>query len=164
MSGISVANHNGDFDLQRNQVVLKGNGDGLKHGIELLNSTGSSQFPIRVFNNMVSIAGNAMNTNLSAGIYLDNAKYANLYYNTVKMASTKTASLTSALNIAACLNVKLMNNILSNFCSGYACYVDSMQSIGSSNYNDYYTNSSKFVYWQGDRADTTALRTCTTMD
>lgn len=164
MSGISVANHNGDFDLQRNQVVLKGNGDGLKHGIELLNSTGSSQFPIRVFNNMVSIAGNAMNTNLSAGIYLDNAKYANLYYNTVKMASTKTASLTSALNIAACLNVKLMNNILSNFCSGYACYVDSMQSIGSSNYNDYYTNSSKFVYWQGDRADTTALRTFTTMD
>ena len=164
MTGISIANYRSDFDLQRNQVVLKGTGDGIKHGIELLNSTGTSQYPIRVFNNMVSIAGNATNSNISSCLYLDNTQYTNLYYNTLKMASTSSANLTRALDVAACLNVKTLNNIFSNFCSGYACYIDSLQSVASSNYNDYYTNGSRFVYWEGDRADTTALRNFTTQD
>lgn len=164
MTGISLANHHGYFDLQRNQVVLKGNGNGTKHGIELLNCSGSSQYPIRVFNNMVSIAGNASGANTSSCLYLDNSEYANLYYNTLKIASTSSASLTRALDIVACLNIKTMNNIFSNFCNGYACYVDSMQSVASANYNDYYTNGSNFVYWEGNRADTTALRNFTSMD
>lgn len=163
MTGITIANHNGDFDLQRNQVVLKGTGDGNKHGIELINSRGSAQYPIRVFNNMVSIAGSVTGNNTSSCIYLYNTQYANLYYNSVKM-DVGAGTSTRTLDVVGTRNIKTMNNIFANFSRGYAIFVDSLQSIASSNYNDYYTTSSNFVYWQGNRADTTALRNFNSMD
>lgn len=166
MRGISVANHNGAFDLQRNQVVLKGNGTNTapRQGIEVLNCTGSSQYPVRVFNNMASLSGNMSGVNTSACMHIDNSNYVNVYYNSTKVDEGSYASQTRGFEVSGSLNVKLMNNIFSNFRNGYACYVDSMQSIGSSNYNDYYTNGTPFVYWQGNRADTNALRAFTSQD
>lgn len=165
IKGISVGNHNGDFDLQRNQVVLKGGGDAnvIRQGIEIVNSYGTSQFPIRVFNNMVTIAG-LSNANTSPAMHIDNSSYVNVYYNTTKVHGGASSTVSRAFEVSGSQNVKLLNNIFSNFNGGYACYVDSLQGVGSSNYNDYYTNGTRFVYWQGNRADTTALRAFTSLD
>ena len=95
---------------------------------------------------MVSVYGDASNSNTSAGIYYYNSHYINTYYNTVRMFAGSNTPLTRGLEVVSCLNVKTMNNIFANLGQGYACYVDSLQSVASSNYNDYYTTGSKFVY------------------
>ena len=166
MKGISIGNYSGDFDLQRNQVVLKGNGDAnaIRQGIDIANSHGSSQYPIRMFNNMVSVVASFAYDNASAAIHIENSNYVNAYYNTTRIGGNINAQATRGFETFGSQNIKLMNNIFSNFTGGYACFVDSLQSIGSSNYNDYYTATSTFVYWQGNHPDTTALRAFTSQD
>lgn len=164
-TGIFVNNYNGDFDIQRNQVVLAGTGDGLKQGIKILSARGTSEFPIRFYNNMISIyGGGASNSNTSTGLYVDNSRYINVYYNTIQVKAGSNATATRTMEVSSCTNIKTMNNIFANFGKGYTYYVDSLQCIASSNYNDYYTTGTKLAYWTGNRNNLAALQTFNSMD
>ncbi len=164
-TGIFVNNYDGDFDIQRNMVVLAGAGDGLKQGIKILSARGTSEFPVRFYNNMISVyGGNANNTNTSAGLYIDNSRYINIYYNTIQVKSGNSATSTRSVEIASCSNIKTMNNIFANFGKGYTYHIDSLQSVASSNYNDYYTTGNKLAYWTGDRSNLAALQNFNSMD
>ncbi len=95
-------------------------------------------------NNFVAIAG----TNASIGIYVNLSTTQNIFYNSVNITNTNTASKALSLSGLTLQNIDLRNNIL-NGGSGMAIYVDdnSMTALSISNYNDLFTLGSVLGYW-----------------
>ncbi len=168
LTGIYLAEHYGAVDVQQNVVNLIDNKNGLKQGIHIGAITGSQLEPGRLYNNMISIVGNAAATVKSAGIYIDSSSHINVYFNTTRVQAGPNAKSSRGLEIALSSDIVVKNNLLSNFSKGYAYYVTTPQCVSVSDFNNYYTNNPdsarKFVYWGQDLIDLASLVALTSKD
>lgn len=154
LTGIYLTEHYGIFDVSQNIVNLIDNKNGLKQGIHIGVTTGTSIEPNRLYNNMVSVVGNGNATIKTLGIYVDSSSYLNVYFNTVRVQAGANSSISRGIEFVNTDNVVVKNNIFSNFGKGYAYYVTSPTCVALSDFNNFYSNSSadarKFVYWGQD--------------
>lgn len=133
-------------------------------GIYIHNSIGYTNNIGLVANNFVGITTN----NGGSGIFLNNSKTQNVYYNSVNLTGNSPTS--SSLQVAGLSTeyLDLKNNIFSNSAGGYAVYVDPSTAvpISSSNFNNYYTTGSNFGYWKstGNIASLSLWKTTTNLD
>ena len=169
LTGIYLTEHYGSFDVLQNVVTLVDNRNGLKQGIHIGAVTGSMTDPCRLYNNMVSIKGNASNTIKSAGIYIDSSSYINVYFNTTRVQAGVNAKNSRGAEISVSSDIVVKNNLFSNFSKGYAYYVANSQCVSLSDFNNYYSNnpdtlSPKFVYWGTDVFSLSALVALTSKD
>ena len=129
-------------------------------GIDLYYCYGTAQGSSRTYNNTIFIsAGNSD----AKGINSYSSYFQEFYYNTIDIISGNTTSYGLQLRYGA--DNKLKNNIITNFGNGYSLYVGSSSNVSASDYNNIYTStSSKYAYWQGDRANLTALKSASGKD
>jgi parallel beta-helix repeat protein len=96
-------------------------------------------------NNFVKVGG----TITANGINVYVSNYQNIYYNSIHL--TNTAIDSRALNVYSGSNLNFLNNIYANSGGGYAAYFNAASSVGTSNFNDYYTSGSFLGYWSGSK-------------
>ena len=116
-----------------------------------------------VANNMITISGG---TGTNYGYYAYYGNGVNYYYNSISLTSGNTSSrcLYQYNTASNTLGQSFVNNIFSNTAGGYAAYFNTYASVVTSDYNDFYTSGSYFVYWNGARANLAALQTASGKD
>ncbi|NIT56670.1 MAG: hypothetical protein GWN00_10680, partial [Aliifodinibius sp.] len=57
-----------------------------------------------------------------------------------------------------------MNNIFANQGMGYAYYINTPGAVGTSDYNDLYSNGTNLAYWNGNLTDLAALQAASGKD
>ncbi|MBR3939135.1 MAG: T9SS type A sorting domain-containing protein [Bacteroidales bacterium] len=159
LTGIYLKEHYGAFDILQNVINLVDNRNGLKQGIYIGMSNSDAMNPSRLYNNMISIIGTGSATIKSTGLSIENSSYINVYFNTTRVqAGAKTPS-SSGAEFKQTNNIAVKNNLFSNFGNGYAYYVLSPDCVSTSDFNNYYSNSTssvdptivpKLVYWGQD--------------
>jgi len=112
-----------------------------------------------VANNFVTIGG----TSTGYGITLYSCIDLDVYYNSVNIVNTYPA--TRAFDVeGGSTGINAVNNIFANQGGGYAAYVGSTALIGTSNYNDLYSNGNYLAYWGSDQVDLAALKAASGKD
>ncbi len=157
LTGIYLAQTSGVFSLQKNKIYLIDGKNGGKRGIQLENVNCIASNPGLVSNNMISCSGTGtagLTPQKPSGIWIDSSSsYLNVYFNTIRVYcgnitgaySENSYSFYAGPTIS---HVQVMNNIFSNFSKGYAYYVSENNTISISNYNAYYTESTRPLQWK----------------
>ena len=160
LTGMYLAQTEGTFKVEKNQIYLIDNQTGGKRGIQLANIASTSTNKGYVTNNMISAssrvqnpANPANNTQESAGIWADSTtSNVNIYYNTIRVSNGTTASQstkTYGFRAGATVSgLQVMNNIFSNFSNGYAYYVSELNTLSASNFNAYYSAGTTPLFWK----------------
>ncbi len=167
LKGLYISQTSGNFRVEKNQIYLIDTKTGGKLGMQLENIGCTSANPGFIVNNMISGSGTGT-ADLSGmkpgGIWIDSSS-ANLkvLYNTVRIfCGNVTAAYAETSNAfftgATVSDIQVMNNIFSNFSKGYAYYVSELNTVTVSNFNGYYTESSRPFYWKQMRATLAALQ------
>lgn len=173
LTGVYVANATGLLSIVKNRITLIDTRNGGKTGINIKSAQGASATmdKVLIHNNMISVSGTGNNTDISSGITLDGTssvltRFVEVYYNTVRVYTSDNRNTTTAFNSKANVSdVYVMNNVFSNFSTGYAYYVASANSIVSSDYNDYYSTSlSRLAYFGVEASSLAAIRTASEGD
>ena len=155
LTGIFIANSN-HLSVQRNFINLIDDRTGGKRGIQLHKCRGTNIDRVAVYNNMISVAGTAVASLASSGIWLDSlCKHVNVFFNTASLYAGANQNATRTFSCQNCSAVHSMNNIFNNNSKGFAAYIAIDTCLASSNYNDYYSNAEanattgarKFVRW-----------------
>lgn len=157
----------GNLDILSNRIYLE-KGTAVRTGITLKNSTFNQISPAFIANNEIAIIGSRnVTTNIACiGIELENVSWLNVYYNTVKIESSKNSTNSKALSVDGDgTNIQVQNNNLDNQGKGYAMYVKTPATqVSFSDNNNYTVNGSKFVAWGTDKSNLDLLRTVNGMD
>jgi polyisoprenoid-binding protein YceI len=150
--GINLQTCEGAIRVERNKINVT-SGSGLT--LNYCNATIES--PGLVANNFVTV-GN------SSGISLNSSSYQNIYYNSVNVTGTSSASSAFGTNGGG-TDINVVNNVFLNSAGGYA-YIGAGAEIVTSNYNDLYaTNSQYLATWAGTNApDLAALQAASGRD
>ncbi|KWW42441.1 MAG: CARDB domain-containing protein [bacterium F083] len=173
LTGVYAANAYGQLLIEKNNIVLFDNYNGGKTGISVKSCQGESLAgnKVQIFNNMISLSSTGNNTDVSSGITLDGtaavpSRYVEVYYNTVRLYTGDNKNTTTAFKATSSVSdAYVMNNIFSNFSTGYAYYVAGTNSIVSSDYNNYFsTSATRLAYWGAEMPSLTALRTASGAD
>lgn len=149
--GIKLNNVNNQYQISNNKITLQ----------SIISATGFEEndcnqfynaYPLGyglIANNLISIFGglndnNALITNNSAGTMF--------FHNSLNVAGGNTNSKTfiQSYNLATLSGIQVMNNILSNKVGGYAFYIDNRNAIMTSDFNDIYSTTSKYIFSQMD--------------
>ena len=158
LTGIYLASAVGTVSVQKNNIVLMDDKSGGKRGIQFENINCVSSNPALIANNMISCSGTGtagLTPAKPSGIWIDSSSTnINVYFNTARVycgpyanAQFSDASYTFYSG-ATVSNLRVMNNIFSNFSKGYAYYVAELNTVAISNYNDYYTVSTRPFAWK----------------
>lgn len=156
--GIEVSYITGDIKITGNYIA-----DANSYGIYMYSIDGVQG--VDVSNNTI-----VMNSEISSnsGITLSSCSTINVYHNSVQVDCKVTISSftsNSALDIDYGNSaIKVKDNILSYLADGYAMYVYTPAAVVESDFNNYYTTASKFVYWSGNKANLSALRSANSKD
>lgn len=178
LRGINLTNANGSLVINKNKITLIDTKNGSKTGIWLTSCRGASQSYDKVLlhNNMISIQGSGNNsgttgvTENSSGITIDGtennkSRFVEVYYNTVRLKTTDNRNSTTAFKAVNAEAVYVMNNIFSNFSTGYAYFATAGSEVAISDYNDYYsTNPGRLAYWGVETATLAALQAANETD
>ena len=173
LRGLYLALVSGTFDVEKNHIYLIDSKTGGKLGIQLENVACVSNNPGLVANNMISCyaTGTADLSGLKpAGIWIDSSSSnINVLFNTVRVqcgnVSTQFSEATVGFFTGATVsNIQVMNNIFSNFAKGYAYYVTELNTVNISNFNAYFTESTRPFFWKQIRADLVELQNANTDD
>lgn len=158
LTGLYLAQAAGNISVQKNYIVLVDDKNGGKRGIQLENINSTSSNPALIANNMISCSGTGtagLTPAKPSGIWIDSSSSnINVYFNTVRVYCGPYASAQfsdasySFFTGATVSNIHVMNNIFSNFSKGYAYYVSELNTVTLSNYNDYYTVSTRPFAWK----------------
>lgn len=140
--GIYVNSINGTNYVNNNIVNI--NNTSAYYGIYLSYSSYSTGDSLHIYNNMISITSN---TNSSRGLYANDLGNANIYYNSVLNSCTDSSGNSSAFYFDGGY-LKVYNNNFVHLKNGFAIYCDWVNYL-KSNYNNIYSNGSKYVYWNG---------------
>ncbi|MCF8371334.1 MAG: HYR domain-containing protein [Bacteroidales bacterium] len=97
-----------------------------------------------IANNFISITGTG--TYICNGIIISASSHLNFYYNSVNIITSSTSSR-AVFQIGVGYNQNYKNNIFINSGGGYSTFIYEPSAIASSDYNDYYTTGTNFVYW-----------------
>lgn len=153
-----------DSRIEANDIYMY-NANKVREGIEVKGSEFSDMYPLMVFNNSISIKGTASTSLNSIGIDVDTSAYVNMYYNTVRMASSTNSQNSKAMYTGkGAENLIVRNNNLDNQGNGFAYYVDMPSAITISNNNNYITSGNKFAYWGRAVTNLQDLQTANSMD
>ena len=171
LTGIYLAQSAGNISIQKNVIVLSDEKNGGKRGIQFENINCVASNPGFIANNMISCSGTGtagLTPAKPSGIWIDSSSTnINVYFNTVRvycgpyataMYSDASYSFYSGATVS---NIRVMNNIFSNFSKGYAYYVSELNTIPISDYNAYYTVSNRPFAWKSTNntlADLAALQ------
>jgi len=134
-------------------------------GIYLHNCSGASIHPGLTSNNFVAIGG----TVVSYGIYLYLSSTQNIYYNSVNIYNSNSASKALFISGLSSSNLDIRDNVFA-VTNGYSFYVDqnavSSSPIALSDYNDLYSSGSYLGYWgnSGNKATLPDWKTATGKD
>lgn len=141
---------------------ISGNGNGSFYGISLLSSSSTNAATAsKIINNFIS---NTTSTGTAYGIYLSTSSYTDVYYNSVNIGGGSNTAGRAMYVTGGTAGINVVNNNLANTSWGYAYYVGTAAAIGTSNYNNFYTNGSVLAYWSADRATLAALQTASSKD
>ena len=169
LKGLYLAQVAGDFVVEKNHIYLNDNKNGGKLGIQLENINCQGSNPGFVSNNMIGCFGTGVAdlTGLKpCGIWIDSSSSnINVLYNTVRVECGSVSS-SATYNEGTCSfftgntvsNIHVMNNIFSNFAKGYAYYVTEVNTVTMSNFNAYYTESDRPLYWKQMRLSLSAMQ------
>lgn len=154
LTGIFIAQHNGAVTIEQNNVVLYDTRDGAKRGLHLVNVRASNAIRSKVYNNMFAIHGTGGGSNnfRTTGIFIDSCENINVYFNTANVFSgtNSNARNSSAFWIQTTSSgAHVMNNCFSNFSGGFAYWIQNAANLGTSNYNNYYSNDGERFYHVG---------------
>lgn len=175
LRGLYLAQTTGNFHVERNHIYLVDSKTGGKLGIQLENVVGTAANPGLIANNMISASGTGT-ADLSGlkpcGIWIDSSStYLDVLYNTVRVfcgnpsanaqyLETSTAFFTGA----QVSHIQVMNNIFSNFSKGYAYYVTELNTVSISNFNAYFSQSNRPLYWKTYRTSLAEMQVANTDD
>lgn len=168
LTGLYLAQTAGTFSVQKNKIYLVDVKKGGKRGIQLENIGCTASNPGMVVNNMISCSGTGtagLSPAKPSGIWIDSSSaYVNIYYNTIRVYCGDVAAAFSENSYSffsgpTVSHIQVSNNIFSNFSKGYAYYVSELNTLSISNYNAYYTTSTRPFYWKVVRDSLGALQT-----
>ena len=157
--GIYLAAITDSVSVQKNQIYLIDATQGAKRGIQLENVCGTVLNQGYIANNMISTYGTASkglpnlnNKTASAGIVIDSSStYLNIFFNTVRVYgtnATNTADMSYGFFSGNTVShLQVLNNIFSNFSYGFTYYVAALNTVTTSNFNAYYTQSAAPFFW-----------------
>ncbi len=128
--------------ISKNQIIS--NNSGTYYGVYLYYCHGNALNPFLISNNFISQEGNPTGT--VYGIYSYNSIHNHFYHNSISIFGGSATS-GRAFYLSSGNSNRIVNNIFSNFNSGYAYYINSTSSVVTSDYNDYYTTGMNLAYW-----------------
>ena len=149
--GIYISSNENGFELTNNTITNLGS-----YGIYITSSndaTGAGRS--LVANNM--IGGGVQGTGTEYGIYITSSDNLDIWHNSINMDGGSARGL-YALSSATGLDIRNNSFAYTAGGTGYAMYIASTSSILNSDYNNYYSNGSNFVYYGGAKADLAALQ------
>ncbi len=168
LTGLYLAQTSGTFSVQKNKINLIDDKNNGKRGIQLEQISGTSVNPGKVINNMISCSGTgtaSLTPAKPSGIWIDSSStYINVYFNTVRLYCGANANVQYSDNSYAFFSgatvsyIQVMNNIFANLSKGYSYYVSELGTISISDFNDYYTLSSRPIFWKQIRSSLAALQ------
>ncbi|MCF8296180.1 MAG: lamin tail domain-containing protein [Saprospiraceae bacterium] len=136
-----------DNDCKFSKNIINNTGS---YGIRFYYCDGTAANRFEVSNNFISGA-------TSYGIYDQYPKYRDYYYNSINVNNGSYGFyLYNSSSTYGYHNIK--NNNFVNTGSGYAAYINNNSYLTSADYNNYYSPTGSFVYWQGAKADLSALK------
>ncbi|MBP1629178.1 MAG: hypothetical protein H6Q15_71 [Bacteroidetes bacterium] len=156
----------GSVNVASNDIYQQG-GTTARTGIELKKYYGNQFSTALVSNNSISMTGPKTNASLNyIGLNLDTITYANIFYNTVNVKASNLSPSSKSLSISSiCSDIKVINNNLVNNGKGYAYHVNNPGTqVSLSNNNNYYSNGSVPIYWNGARTTLALLQTANSQD
>ncbi|MCF8218790.1 MAG: lamin tail domain-containing protein, partial [Bacteroidales bacterium] len=138
------------------------NGTAQMIGINILYCEGTNAYHNLVANNFIAITGGSEE---NIGLQLDNSPYTDAYYNTVNITGGSDQSSALYLDVDnGDSPVRIVNNIFRDSV-GYAVASEDDDGVTQMDYNNYYSESSNFIDWDGIAiADLSALQVETGMD
>lgn len=157
--GVTLAQTAGDLRILKNKIYLIDDKNGGKVGILLQNINCTSTAPGLVANNMISCSGTGV-AGLSSGlkpsgIWIDSSSTnLNIFFNSVRVycgpyANVQYSEASQSFHSGTTVsNIQVMSNIFSNFSKGYAYYVAELNTISTSNFNAYYSASTRPLAWK----------------
>lgn len=155
LTGVYLANGN-HVHVRNNFIYLVDNKTGGKRGININNCKGTNIDRVTVYNNMISLAGTAVASLSSSGIWIDSlSKHVSVYFNTASLNAGANQPATRTFSCQNSSAVHVLNNIFYNESKGYAYYVAIDTCVSNSNFNVYYSNAEphpttgarKFARW-----------------
>ncbi len=152
---LMLAHSKEGFKIDQNFIYLL-RYSGEKSGIYISNTTADPGNPSLIANNMISSSLTLNSSAVCYGINVDSSSYVNVYFNSVRMDVGSSARCLNATKNSGTINV--VNNLLANFRQGYALYSSGSSDITRSDYNNYYSTTSNFAYWNGVRNSLANLR------
>lgn len=173
--GLYLAETVDSMTISKNAIYLVDEKQGAKRGIQLENVAGTLLNPVFVVNNMIGTYGTdskGLSPAKSAGIWIDStSSYINVFFNSVRVrgsnvnANSSQNQLNSAADASYAFwcgntpnNIQVINNVLSNFGYGYAYYVSAPNTVTTSNFNGYYTQSANPYYWVSAKSSLAQLQ------
>ncbi|MFC2111514.1 right-handed parallel beta-helix repeat-containing protein, partial [Bacteroidota bacterium] len=129
-------------------------GTSTHYGMYIYYADATAANPGLIANNFISLTGTG--TSSWYGMYVYYSTYINVYHNSINLIGGSTTS--RCLYQYSGNNQNYKNNIFSNLGNGYAAYFNTPTAIISSDYNDYYTTSTNFVYWGSNKTNIAALQ------
>jgi hypothetical protein len=133
---------------------IDGNNNGAFYGMSINYCTGSTLEPVIVANNMIN---QSVGVAAAYAIYLNYSNYVNVYYNTARLQAGSISGGRALYLNNGTYNTLMNNNIVNNG-SGYAIYVNSVNCVAQSNYNNFYSTSTSYAYWASNASNLAGLQ------
>lgn len=149
--GIYVYYHTGPFFVTKNRIYDAGT-----YGIYVSSSDAVVNKSI-IANNMIGGGFKNLTSTSAAGIYITGSDNIGIYYNSINMNAPKGNGL-YALSTATVLDIRNNSFAYTGNDVGYAMNIATPANVTGLNYNNYYSNGSKFVKYNTDMADLAALK------
>lgn len=130
----------GESSINNNVIIA--NGNNLQSGMRLYQYNSSIPDSLHIYNNFISVSGNSAANGLIV-YYLDNT---NIYYNNILNECTDSSGTSAAFNCYSG-GMNVANNNFVHVKNGYSYY--NLYNDGTSNYNNIYSNGTKYVNWNG---------------
>lgn len=157
LTGLYLAQTSGTFNVKKNKVYLIDDKNGGKRGMQFEHINSTSSAAGFVVNNMISCSGTGtqgLSPAKSSGIWIDSSSAnVNILFNTIRVycgsvtAANSDASY-SFFSGSTVSNIKVQNNIFSNYSKGYAYFVSELNTVTLSDNNAYYTTGNRPFAWK----------------
>lgn len=156
----------GSVNIASNDIYQQG-GTAARTGIELKKFFGNQFSTALLANNSISMIGPKTNSQLNyIGLNLDTMSYANIFYNTINVQASNSSTSSKSINISTiCSDIKVINNNFVNKGKGYAYHVNNPGTqVSLSNNNNYYSNGTVPIYWNGAKTTLALLQAANSQD
>lgn len=148
--GIYVYNNSCPFFVTHNKIINPGT-----YGIYVSTSTDTTVRSI-IANNMIGGGFKNLTSTTASGLYITSSSNIGVYFNSINMDAPKGSALI-ATSTATQLDIRNNSLAYTSNDNGYAYNIATTTNVVQSNYNNYYSNGTKFVKYGVDVADLAAL-------